>query len=147
MIIDALNIQSLLTVCDWFMENVSNPTFDWTMHPSSSIPPTIVEKSTVPTTSSSTTATNTIVHTIPAEPTSSTTNHTTTLVLPTLLLSIRMFSNISITFCTITNIHYIITNHQIIPTQQICLDLEYTIFVANTYKLFDPGGIISSKSQ
>jgi hypothetical protein len=59
----------------------------------------------------------------------------------------QTFSNVSITFHTISKIHYTTTNHQIVPTQQGLLALKYTIFVATTYKLFDPGGIISSKSQ
>jgi hypothetical protein len=113
------------------MDNISNPIFDWTIHPASNIPLTITG-----TINSTTTATTTTIvkSDIPTE------YHTTILH-----LSIKTFSNISIKFRTITNIPYIITNHQIFPTQQSLLALEYSIFVATAYKIFDPGGITSSK--
>jgi hypothetical protein len=176
LILNADELQALLTIYDWFMENISNPKFDWTMHPGSNIAPTVIKKSAVPTTSfkatatkaivpTTTTATTTVIEksyiptesTIPitsfnttatkavvptilttaihAEPTSSATRQTTTLVLPTLRLSLKP---LAITCCT---------NHQIVPTQQSLLALEYTIFVTTTYKLFDPGGIMFAQTE
>jgi hypothetical protein len=130
------------------------------MHPGSNIAPTAIKKITVPTTSFNATTTEAVVPTtttstttsivksdIPTESTIPTEYHTTNLVLPTLRLSIKTFSNVSIIFHTITNIHYIITNHQIVPAQQSLLALKYNILVATTSKLFDHGDIISSKSQ
>jgi hypothetical protein len=128
LILDADELQLLLTVYDWFMDNTSNPKFYWTIHPASKIPPTIT--GTINTT---TTATTAIIakSDIPAE------YHTTTLeTLPTR--------------CHIINkMHYIITNHQIIPLQRSLLVPKYTIsiFLATTYELFGPGGISSFDLQ
>jgi hypothetical protein len=63
LIINADELQALLTIYDWFMENISNPKCDWTVHPGSNIPhiitgtinttttatTTIIKKSTIPT--------------------------------------------------------------------------------------------------
>jgi hypothetical protein len=41
LILDADELQLLLTVYDWFMYNISKPNFDWTIYPASNILPTI----------------------------------------------------------------------------------------------------------
>jgi hypothetical protein len=53
-ILDADELQLLLTVYDWFMENISNPKFDWIIHPASNIPPTITGTSNTTTTATTT---------------------------------------------------------------------------------------------
>jgi hypothetical protein len=96
LILDADELQLLLNVYDWFMDNISNPKFDWTIHPASKIPPTIT--GTINTT---TTTTNTVIakFDIPTE------YHTSTL-------------EMLLTTChTITKMHYIIANHQIVALQ------------------------------
>jgi hypothetical protein len=112
---------------------------------SSHIHPTVVQKSTIPTTSFNTTSTKAVVPTIPTaaihvDPISSTDHRTTTIVIPTLSLSLQL---LPITFHTITKLPYIIAIHQIVPLQRsLLVPKTLPIFLTTTYKLFDPGGII-----
>jgi hypothetical protein len=136
LILDADELQLLLTVYDWFMDNISNPNFNWTIHPASNIPPTIT--GTINNNTSAPTTVN-AKYDIPTE------YHTTTLVLPTLRLSLQPLPT---TFHTITKVKYIVANHQIVPLQQIILvPKTLPIFLATTYTFFYPGGILSCDLQ
>jgi hypothetical protein len=82
---------------------------------------------------------------------SPTTNTSTTTVIeksdiPTLRFLLKALPT---TFHTITKVHSIIANHQIVPLQRSLLVPKYTIsiFLATTYKLFDPGGVLSFDLQ
>jgi hypothetical protein len=110
-ILDADELQLVLTVYDWFMDSISNSKFDWTIHPASNVPPTITGTIITTTTSKTTVIAKSD---IPTESTIPTEYHTTTLVLPILRFLLKTLPT---TFHTITKVHSIITNHQIFPLQ------------------------------